>query len=89
MWNVEKTDSCLKILCFVVAALGTLFFPLLHSQSFTFTTFVAFCYLQSLMLKGSFYMWLLQGFTFDPQSGSTLHIELARANSRTKRSRSG
>jgi hypothetical protein len=44
---------------------------------------------QSLMLKGSFYMWLLQGFTFDPQSGSTLHIELARANSRTKRSRSG
>jgi RNA recognition motif-containing protein len=31
----------------------------------------------------------LNGFTFDPQSGSTLHIELARANSRTKRSRSG
>ncbi|CAK9256489.1 unnamed protein product, partial [Sphagnum jensenii] len=30
----------------------------------------------------------LNGFTFDPQSGSTLHIELARANSRTKRSRS-
>jgi hypothetical protein len=26
MWNVEKTDSCLKILCFVVAGLGTLFF---------------------------------------------------------------
>ncbi|CAK9882182.1 unnamed protein product [Sphagnum jensenii] len=30
----------------------------------------------------------LNGFTFDPQSGSTLHIELARANSRTKHSRS-
>ncbi|CAK9236384.1 unnamed protein product [Sphagnum troendelagicum] len=30
----------------------------------------------------------LNGFTFDPQSGSTLHIELARANSRTNRSRS-
>ncbi|CAM6084672.1 unnamed protein product [Calypogeia fissa] len=30
----------------------------------------------------------LNGLKFDPQTGATLHIELARANSRTKRSRS-
>jgi hypothetical protein len=30
MWNVEKTDSCLKILCFVVAVFGTLYFPSIH-----------------------------------------------------------
>lgn len=31
----------------------------------------------------------IQGLKFDPQTGAVLHIELARANSRTKRSRSG
>jgi len=30
----------------------------------------------------------LNGLKFDPQTGAVLHIELARANSRTKRSRS-
>jgi hypothetical protein len=92
MWNVEKTDSCLKILCFVVAVFGTLFFPPFtefYIHNFCSILLFAIIVQQSLMLKGSFYMWLLQGFTFDPQSGSTLHIELARANSRTKRSRSG
>ncbi|KAJ7297434.1 hypothetical protein O6H91_Y384400 [Diphasiastrum complanatum] len=31
----------------------------------------------------------LNGHTFDPQTGETLHVELARADSRSKRSRSG
>lgn len=34
-------------------------------------------------------LYFLQGLKFDPHTGAVLHIELARANSRTKRFRSG
>jgi hypothetical protein len=70
---------------------NTFFFPPFtefYIHNFCSILLFAIIVQQSLMLKGSFYMWLLQGLIFDPQSGSTLHIELARANSRTKRSRS-